>query len=90
MQIDEKLRKEIASVLSSIGTEDVERIAEKCECSIDTVYRMWRKIRGLEKGRVLSTNKVVLELAELTIERKKDSKVSENRLGKIMKQLSAA
>lgn len=88
--MNEKLRKEIATALPSIGKEDVERIAEKCECSIDTVYRMWRKIRGLEKGRLLSTNKVVLELAELAIERKKDNKVSENRLGKIMKQLSAA
>ena len=36
MQITEKLRSEIALALQDLGREEVDRIADKCQCSIDT------------------------------------------------------
>ena len=90
MQITEKLRSEIALVLQDLGREEVDRIADKCQCSIDTVYRLWRRIQLREEGRVLVTHPVVLELAELAVARKRENKTTTKRIDKIMKQLSAA
>ena len=90
MQITEKTRSEIALSLPKLGFEECTRIAKECGCSIDTVYREWRKIRGTQKGAIDMEHPVVLALAELAIVRRKEIKATKKRLSKVMKQLSAA
>jgi transposase-like protein len=90
MQISESTRAEILLYLPSIGLNEANRIARECECSNDTVYREWRKLRGVEKGKSNMDNPVVLAIAELAITRKKEAKETNKRVNRIMKQLSQA
>ena len=89
MQITEKDRNDIALSLPSLGKSEVEKIASECGCSTDTVYREWRKIRGLAKGPTHDDNPVVVLLCELAARRKAEAKELRKRLRKSMRQLSA-
>lgn len=90
MQITGKLRNEIALALPKLGLEEATTIANECHCSMDTVYREWRKIHGRVPGKILATNNVVVALAELAAKRTAEAKALDKRLKKSMRQLSAA
>lgn len=90
MQLTEENRQEIALALPNLGKAEAKEIASKCNCSHDTVYREWRKIKGTTKGAVDGLNPVVLELIELAVARKREMKEAEKQLRKSMRQLSAA
>ncbi len=89
MQITEKLRTEIALCLPILGLSEANRIARECGCSNDTVYREWRKIRGVTPGRTSMDNPVVLAIAELAVQRRRETKERAKRSDKIIRQLSA-
>ena len=90
MQMTEKTRSEIVLALPFLGLEEVNKIARECGCSNDTVYLQWRKIRGVASGRIDMQHPVVMAIAELAVQRKKEKKEADKRANKIMKQLSAA
>ena len=90
MQITENLRKEIAASLPKLGVEEATAIAKECLCSIDTVYREWRKIHGRAPGKSMANNSIVVMLSELAAARKAQAEKLNKRLKKSMKQLSAS
>jgi hypothetical protein len=90
MQITEEIRNEITLSLPSLGLDEVNRIAKECGCSIDTVYREWRKIKKTEDGPSFLENPVVMALVKLAVKRKRKNKKAIEGAAKIIKQLSAA
>lgn len=88
MQITEKLRQEIALSLPRLGLTEAHQIATECMCSIDTVYREWRKVHGRTPGKSLANNPVVISLTELAVKRRAKQQKLDKRMQKSMQQLS--
>jgi hypothetical protein len=88
MQLTQKQRSEIALALPELGLAEARQIGTQCECSHDTVYREWNKIKGKVTGKVDDTNPVVVCLAELAARRAKEAAALQKRMSKSMKQLS--
>jgi hypothetical protein len=87
-QITEKNRNEIALAIGKLSVREAEIIKAKCNVHMDTVYRVWSKMRT--RGAVLlTTNDVVVELIVLAAARKTKADARDKRVEKSMKQLSA-
>lgn len=88
MQITEKTRIEIALAIGKLAIQEAEVIATNANCSMDTIYREWKKMRT--PGSVLkSDNEIVVALSELAAIRKDEKSKLTTRFNKSMQQLSA-
>ncbi len=88
MQITEKTRSEIALAIGRLAIQEAEKIAVKVNCSMDTIYREWKKMRTAGSS-LKSENEIVVALAELAAIRQTEKSNLANRFNKSIKKLSA-
>ena len=90
MNITDKFRDQILTVMPELSQADAEKIATTEGCSHVTVYSHWKRLKNLEGD----LTPIMISIAELAASHKKkaekEAEREHKRLLKITRQLSAA
>lgn len=86
-QITEKDRNKIALSIGKLTIKEAEQIKAKCRCSMDTVYREWRKMRT-PRSLIKTENEITAALIDLAALRVERANEIEKAVRNSMKQIS--